>query len=208
MSVFFERTRGHVILRFALAWLFQTINDYTNSTEENAKRERGRKRRRIVERTKDATSSRRNIRGNVRNSRSLVALLVEKAVFLIFFSFPLAFPSSLLSSIRSRRHSFAHEPGIRLVCALITLLESPSFLATFEINGGLPIVTASYMGWKALPASRSCQWMFDSSSRTELIISARIDCLWAQKTRGRWSFLQEDSIARIRFIICSGKCSL
>lgn len=44
------------------------------------------------------------------------------------------------------RHPFAHEPGIRLVCALITLLESPPSLATLEINGSLPIVTVSYMG--------------------------------------------------------------
>lgn len=48
-------------------------------------------------------------------------------------------------SFRPRlRHPFAHEPGIRLVCALITLLEPSSSLATFKINGGLPIVTATW----------------------------------------------------------------
>lgn len=48
-------------------------------------------------------------------------------------------------SFRPRlRHPFAHEPGIRLVCALITLLEPSSSLATLKINGGLPIVTATW----------------------------------------------------------------
>lgn len=84
-----------------------------------------------------------------------------------------------LPSARPRRRPFAHEPGIRLVCALITLLEPPSSLATLEINGGLPIVTASYVGWKGVPdyisrAPTNVRFFFPYSV---LIISANIDSL-------------------------------
>lgn len=60
----------------------------------------------------------------------------------------LPFLALVSRSFRPRLRPFAHEPGIRLVCALITLLEPSSSLATLKINGGLPIVTATWdEGW-------------------------------------------------------------
>lgn len=95
------------------------------------------------------------------------------SVLFVFFSFlsrslppslPLSLPPALLSARPRRRRPFAHEPGIRLVCALITL-EPPSSRATLQINGGLPIVTASYVGWEAAGLYLVCaNELFDSPS--------------------------------------------
>lgn len=122
---------------------------------------------------------------------------------LVFFSFlPRSRP---YPSTRPRRRPFAHEPGIRLVCALITLLGSPSSLATLEINGGLPIVIASYMGREGCRtisslAPTNVRFFFPNSG-THNLREHRSSMSSPQKKTWTLKFLaRSDLMLRIRFI--------